>query len=112
MLKDYFDSSLTWQHQDAVQAFLNGIPRHCVFSTYGQARSYRSVHCFKDANGRYDMRIFLYDGFYYVASSVALSHLKWLIAKFRRLEDFDLHSSAFDDVAIRELARDGVHPNK
>lgn len=112
MLKDYFDSSLTLQHQDAVNGFLNGIPRHCVFSTYGQARSFRSIHCYKGDNGRYDMRIFLYDGFYYVASSAALSHLKWLIAKFRRDEDFDLHCAAFDDISTRELARDGVHPNK
>ena len=87
MLKDYYDSSLTCQHQDAINGFLNEIPRWCVFSTYGQARSYRSAHCYKDDNGRYDMRIFLYDGFYYVASPVALSHLKWLIAKFRYDED-------------------------
>ena len=112
MLKDYFDSSLTWQHQDAVQGFLNDIPRWSVFSSYGQARSYRSAHCYKDENGRYNMRIFLYDGFYYVAHYTVLSSLKHLIAKFRQQEDFDLHMAAFDDYARKSLARDGVKPNK
>ena len=112
MLKDYYDSSLSWQHQDAIYGFLNKIPRWCVFSTYGQARSYRSVHCCKDDNGRYDMRIFLYDGFYYVAHYTTFGGLKHLISKFRQLEDFDLHCAAFDDYATQSLSRDGVKPNK
>ena len=108
MLKDYFDSTLTSQHCAEIRDFLDQIPRWCVFSSYGQARSYRAANCYKDENGRYDFRIFLYDGFYYVVSSTALSHLKWLIARLRQIESDDLHFKAFIDYTSNELARDGV----
>lgn len=108
MLKNYFDPTLTWQHQAEINDFLNQIPRYCVFSSYGQARSYRAANCFKNENGRYDFRIFLYDGFYYVASSTALSHLKWLIARLRQIESDDIHFKAFIDYTSDQLARDGV----
>lgn len=108
MLKDYFDSTLTLEHQAEINDFLNHIPRWCVFSSYGQARSYRSANCYKDENGRYDFRIFLYDGFYYVIPSAGFSHFKWLIARFRQIESEDLHFKAFIDYTSNDLARDGV----
>lgn len=112
MLKDYFDPTISLEGQKRINDFLDEIPRWCVFSSYGQARSYRSVHCSKDENDRYDFRIFLYDGFYYVAHYVTFGALKHLIARIRWNEDFDLHNAAFDDYARESLARDGVKPNK
>lgn len=112
MLKDYFDSTLTLEHQAKINDFLNGIPRWCVFSSYGQARSYRAANFYKDENGHYDFRIFLYDGFYYVISFDGFSHLKWLIARYRKIESEDIHFKAFIDRTSNELARDGVYVPK
>lgn len=109
MLKDYFDSTLSQEHQAVIDDFLAGVPRSSVFSSYGQARSYRSSDFYyKDEHGRYKYRIFLYNGFYYVASLITFSHLKWLIARFRQIEAADLRFKSFIDYTSNELARDGV----
>lgn len=88
MLKDYFDSALTFKQQCILNHYLEvEIPNHCVFSTYGQARSFRNMSDSKRENGRYDFCIFCYDGFYYVSDRRVLRGLKYLIAKFQRGEE-------------------------
>ena len=80
MLKDYFDSSLSVEDQQNVYEVLEKIPRHLVFTSYAQARSYRAANCVKGDNGRYDDVIFLYDSFYYIASKDFFHRFKLFIA--------------------------------
>lgn len=112
MLKDYFDSTLSPYSQDRIMKVLQAVDSWCVFPSYGQARAYRAANCAKDENGRYDYSILLYDGFYYVLSHKCRRLILNHIVQVRRDEDYDLHCAAFDDIATRELARDGIHPNK
>lgn len=112
MLKDYFFPHLSPYSQNRIMKVLQTVNSWCIFPSYGQARAYRAANCAKDENGRYDYSILLYDGFYYVVSKkfrrLILNH----IVQVCRDEDYDLRCAGFDDDAARELARDGVHPNK
>lgn len=91
MLKDYFDSSISVQNQQFINQVLDGVPRYQVFSSYGQARSYRSAHTCK-REGRYDYAIFLYDGFYYVISNDYRRIVLNTIAYARRCDLFDSYA--------------------
>lgn len=86
MLKDYFNPDFSIENNHRIYKCLEKVPSHCVFSSYGQARSFRSMNCPKLENGRYDYSIFLYDGFYYVVP----------VEQFHDFKNF-LHQVKLDD---------------
>lgn len=79
MLKDYYNPNLSPNSQSRIAEELASIPSWSVFSTYGQARSYRASHDYKDENGRYHLSIVLYDGFYYMMTKYQLHSFKLLL---------------------------------
>ena len=89
MLKDYFNSDLSAKNQQRIANALEKCPRHLVFTSYGQARGYRSANCAKNDNGRYDDVIFLYDGFYYVVDKMSFHRFKLFIATVADDDRFD-----------------------
>lgn len=91
MLKDYFDSSISAKNQQFINQALDVVPRYQVFTSYGQARSYRSANTCK-REGRYDYSIFLYDGFYYVISNEYRRIVLNTIAYARRCDEFDSYA--------------------
>ena len=112
MLKDYYDSNISFNRLKVIRKLLDAVPRWQVFNSYGQARSYRAMNDFKREDSGYDYSIFLYDGFFYVITKEYRRTILNEIAFARRSDAFDLHCAAFDDYATQSLARDGIKPNK
>lgn len=79
MLKDYFDSNLSPKYQSRIASALADFPTWSVFVSYGQARSYRASQDYKDENGRYQLSIVLYNGFYYLMTKEQLHRFKHIL---------------------------------
>ena len=103
MLKDYFDSTLSPYSQNRIQKVLDTVYSWCIFSSYGQARSYRAANCAKNEYGRYDYFILLYDGFYYVVSREQRRLILNHIAVVRRDEDKEKQIQEQMDYCLNNL---------
>lgn len=96
MLKDYFDSTLSFSSQQRINKVLDFIPSQCVFTSYGQARAFRSMNYPKLENGRYDYSIFLFDGFYYTVPVEQFHDFKNFLHQVKLEDRMDKSVEAFN----------------
>ena len=95
MLKDYFNPNLSPENQCRISESLRRfVLDFTVFSSYSQARYFRSTQDYKDDNGRYHFFIVKYDGFYYLMNKDQRQRFKSL-----------LHSVERDDAWDKRLAK-------
>ena len=98
MLKDYYDSTISFDRLKVIDKLLDAVPRWQLFDTYGQARSYRAMNDFKREDSGYDYSIFLYDGFFYVITKEYRRTILNEIAFARRSDAFDAACAKFDEL--------------
>ena len=96
MLKDYYNPNLSPKFQSRIADALAAFPSLSVFGSYAQARSYRSSLDCKDENGRYQLSIVLYHGFYYLMTKEQLHRFKLFLHSCSLNNSMDYHISELD----------------
>ena len=96
MLKDYYNPNLSPKYQSRIAEALAAFPSLSVFGSYAQARSYRSSLDCKDENGRYQLSIVLYHGFYYLMTKEQLHRFKLFLRTCFLSNSMDYHISELD----------------
>ena len=105
MLKDYYNPNLSPENQCRISESLFAFPDWTVFSSYGQARSWRSTQDYKDENGRYHISIVKYDDFYYLMDKDQLQRFKALIRSVERDDAWDKRLVKVNAELVAQLAK-------
>lgn len=106
MLKDYFNPDLSHEYQFRIYESLRRfVPDATVFTSYGQARYWRSVQCCKGENGRYSTSIVKYADCYYLMDKYQLQRFKELLRSCQRDDAWDKRLAKVNASLDAELAK-------